>query len=107
MNGSLYGTTYAGGIFYGTVFAVNAAGVESVLYNFQGGADGWEPEASLTVLNSTLYGTTYWGGGSGCFNTGCGTIFEVSTSGKRACFTLSKAVPAAAATAMARTPRQV
>ncbi len=82
LNGTFYGTTYAGGIFYGTVFAVNAAGVESVLYKFQGGADGFEPQASLTVLNGALYGTTYWGGGSGCYGTGCGTVFEVSTSGQ-------------------------
>lgn len=93
LNGTLYGTTFGGGgsgCGYGegcgTVFTVNpSSGKESVLYRFQGGADGANPEASLVAINGTLYGTTYFGGGPGsnCVRnngTGCGTIFAVDPS---------------------------
>ena len=51
------------------------------LYSFAGGADGNGPEAALLNVNGTLFGTTYSGGGTGCFMRGCGTVFEVSASG--------------------------
>ncbi len=55
-----------------------------VIYSFKGDSDGNGP-SSLRVRNGTLYGTTAWGGGTGCksvdFPDGCGTIFHVSTSG--------------------------
>ena len=81
LNGTLYGTTELGGAAgSGTVFEVSTSGKESVLHNFAGGSDGSLPVASLVALNGKLYGTTESGGsctGSG----GCGTVFEVSTSG--------------------------
>ena len=94
VNGALYGTTYPGGTGCknggfgpgcGTVFEVSTSGKERVLYRFKGGTDGKYPFAGLTDVNGTLYGTTY-AGGTGCKNgsygSGCGTVFEVSTSGK-------------------------
>src|SRR5579864_832613 len=69
-NNSLFGTTFAGGAGWGTVFELtppSAPGgnwTPSVLYTFVGsGGDGANPQGSL-VTNSTgiLYGTTSNGG---------------------------------------------
>jgi uncharacterized repeat protein (TIGR03803 family) len=56
---------------------------ETVLYSFQGGSDGTSPRAGLIGDKSgNLYGSTYWGGGSGCDDgLGCGTIFELASGG--------------------------
>jgi len=56
---------------------------ETVLYSFQGGNDGAYPYAGLLMDKSgNLYGSTYWGGGSGCDDKlGCGTIFELPAGG--------------------------
>jgi uncharacterized repeat protein (TIGR03803 family) len=83
MTGKLYGTTEEGGAAgFGTVFEVSKSGKESVLYSFGGTPDGAYPVASLIALNGEFYGTTE-SGGSGCTPSGgCGTVFEVSASGK-------------------------
>src|ERR1700685_506712 len=60
------------------------AWTETVLYNFQGGNDGYTPTGDL-VFDKTgnLYGVTLFGGGKGT-NCGdslyqnCGTVFELS-----------------------------
>jgi uncharacterized repeat protein (TIGR03803 family) len=82
--GTLYGTTGSGGTKNeGTVFKVDTSGREHVVYNFKGGMDGSNPRTSLTVVKGAFYGTTEEGGGSGCFESlGCGTVFEIDTSGK-------------------------
>jgi len=90
VNGELYGTTAGwgggagcGGQGCGTVFKMTTTGQETVLYTFLGGNDGVNPAASLLNVNGTLYGTTVYGGGTGCFNgDGCGTVFAVSPSGQ-------------------------
>lgn len=88
MNGTLYGATAWGGLLMcpgnvgcGTVFEVSPSGAEKVLYSFKGGADGFNPAGTLIARRGRLYGTTQYGGGSGCGGYGCGTVFEVSTSG--------------------------
>ena len=84
VNGTLYGTTYAGGGSSactngcGTVYSVTTAGVETVLHRFAGGSDGAAPEAPLLYLHGMLYGTTSNGGGSGCRKIHCGTFFALS-----------------------------
>ena len=77
LGGKLYGTTSQAGAFgYGTVFDVDlATGAEKVLYSFQGGKDGFDPEAALLDVGGTLYGTTRSGGSSNC-GYGCGTVFS-------------------------------
>jgi uncharacterized repeat protein (TIGR03803 family) len=51
---------------------------ETVLYRFQGGGDGANPYAGvITDTKGYLYGTTEYGGGSGCGNLGCGTVFRL------------------------------
>jgi hypothetical protein len=94
--GNYYGTTFSGGsyvhqpcAFYGCgiVFELspNTSGGwgETVLYAFTGGADGANPAAGLVFdSQGNLYGTTSAGGHvtSGCNNSGCGTVFEISPS---------------------------
>jgi len=90
--GNLYGTTYYGGnksancngIGCGVVFEISANGAYTVLYTFQGGADGDSPEAGLVAdAAGNLYGTTTFGGNApACGSNGCGTVFEVSPSGQ-------------------------
>jgi uncharacterized repeat protein (TIGR03803 family) len=54
-----------------------------VLYNFAGGTDASGPWSSLVLDGpGNLYGTSYYGGGSGCTgNAGCGTVFKVTSGG--------------------------
>jgi uncharacterized repeat protein (TIGR03803 family) len=96
VNGELYGTTELGGNGgpgcgrkeCGTVFAVSTSGQERVLYSFKGRHhDGKYPKGGLVAVNGALYGTTSEGGGGACkadsgVGIGCGTIFEISNSGK-------------------------
>jgi len=57
--GNFYGTTaYGGANGYGTIFMLNAAGVEKVLQSFSGGADGGIPNGGLVDKQGNLYGTT-------------------------------------------------
>ena len=89
-SGNLYGTTAQGGgapctfeSGCGTVFKIDASGMETVLYNFTGGTDGGAPMAGLVRdAAGNLYGTTYYGGDLSCESgTGCGTVFKLSTTG--------------------------
>ncbi|HLY01103.1 MAG TPA: choice-of-anchor tandem repeat GloVer-containing protein [Candidatus Cybelea sp.] len=93
VNGTLYSTTYGGGANCyggegcGTVFAITTSGAEGVIHSFYGGkGDGENPEAGLTDVNGTLYGTTSEGGAN-CERSssgGCGTVFAITTSGTEA-----------------------
>ncbi len=87
-SGNLYGTTEFGGDLScsrynipgcGTVFKLDTAGRETVLYRFTGGADGLYPVAPLVMdLAGNLYGTASHGGAKHCENgLGCGVVFEV------------------------------
>jgi uncharacterized repeat protein (TIGR03803 family) len=90
-HGELYGTTSNGGSAeYGTVYELmppadgSTEWTESVIYTFQGGHDGANPYAPVTVgPDGALYGTTYSGGytgagSGGCIGVGCGTVFKLS-----------------------------
>jgi len=78
--GNLYGVTGGGGAFAaGTVFELDNAGKETVLYDFTGGADGGFPVSVLLADRAgNLYGTTQQGGNGECGGTGCGVVFELS-----------------------------
>jgi uncharacterized repeat protein (TIGR03803 family) len=84
-DGDLYGTTDSGGAAYdGLVFKLDKRGNETVLYNFMGGSDGAGPFGGL-IQNAAgnLYGTTTNGGGYACNDgNGCGTVFELDSTGK-------------------------
>jgi uncharacterized repeat protein (TIGR03803 family) len=78
--GNLYGTTNAGGTYdYGTVFKVDQAGKETILWSFTGGEDGNGPTADLVLDSSgNLYGTTTAGGASGN-----GVVFKLEQGATR------------------------
>ncbi|HEY1428110.1 MAG TPA: choice-of-anchor tandem repeat GloVer-containing protein [Candidatus Tumulicola sp.] len=92
LNSLFFGTTVIGGGSgcpkvkgCGTVYSVDAAGHLTVLVTFAGGTDGEAPN-QLLLDSGELYGTTEFGGGTGCTNkggntTGCGTVFQLSPSG--------------------------
>jgi uncharacterized repeat protein (TIGR03803 family) len=88
--GNIYGvSTWGGSANDGTVFELSPSSsgwTLTVLYSFQGGADGVMPSGSLIFdSKGNLYGTTrYGGGGTGAecyfYGGGCGTVFELSPS---------------------------
>jgi uncharacterized repeat protein (TIGR03803 family) len=87
-NGNFYGTTIQGGATganpvgggSGTVFEINAAGDEAILYSFTGGvgsSDGLAPYANLLLgSDGNFYGTTWMGGAYGL-----GSVFKVTAAG--------------------------
>jgi uncharacterized repeat protein (TIGR03803 family) len=88
--GNLYGTATSGGNVSdcvvgdgcGAVFEVKPDGTETVLYAFQGGNDGELPSAGvIREEQGTLYGTTSYGGSTGCGGSGCGIVFELAPDG--------------------------
>jgi uncharacterized repeat protein (TIGR03803 family) len=87
-DGSLYGTTLAGGTGTcvtfgggcGTVFKVTPSGKLTTLHNFDD-SDGAFPVGQLLQSNGTFYGTTYSGGSNTC-SAGCGTVFRMTDQGK-------------------------
>jgi uncharacterized repeat protein (TIGR03803 family) len=80
LGGTLYGTTSEGGHpvsqSYGTVFSLTTTGKEKVLHDFGATSDGREPQAGLTDVAGTLYGTTLDGGANGD-----GAVFSITTDG--------------------------
>lgn len=93
VKGTLYGTTTGGGTGAGcpdhepsgcgTVFSITKAGVEKVIYSFNGGNDGAVPYAGLIDVGGSLYGTTAFGGTGSVPDhcNGCGTVFSVTPGG--------------------------
>jgi uncharacterized repeat protein (TIGR03803 family) len=91
-NGNFYGTTSTGGgnSQGGTVFSMTPAGKIKTIYSFcakPNCTDGRNPLASLIQgTDGNLYGTTYNGGSNSnpnCLsNSGCGTVFQITTAGK-------------------------
>ena len=90
--GNIYGTTSAGGsslwcaLGCGTVFTINPAGEEGVLYNFAGDLDGETPLYGPLLRDAAgnLYGTTSNGG-----RNGAGTVFRLSPANKEIMVPLS------------------
>jgi uncharacterized repeat protein (TIGR03803 family) len=83
---NLYGTTQTGGMLRcgtygcGTVFKVDSAGKETVLYRFTGGKDGGVPYAGLVQDSAgNFYGTASVGGDLTCnAPSGCGVLFKLT-----------------------------
>ena len=89
VNGNLFGTTLAGGMFdHGVVFGVTPDGTtETTFYRFcqeSNCADGSEPTAALiidqfdNVFGTTAFGGTGGGAGLPCGLGQCGTIFSLA-----------------------------
>jgi uncharacterized repeat protein (TIGR03803 family) len=88
-DGNFYGTTVAGGDCKaslngcGTVYEFTGSGNETVLYSFKAGSDGAFPYTGVVRdKRGHSYGVTASGGNTGCGGGGCGTVFEISPSGK-------------------------
>jgi uncharacterized repeat protein (TIGR03803 family) len=84
-DGNIYGATKFGGILdcgedsCGTVFKIDSAGNETILYRFQGGDNGYGPYAGLARdAKGNLYGTTQGNG----FVGGASVIFKVDPQGQ-------------------------
>jgi len=79
--GDLYGTTFYGGNYgVGAIFRITLGGSLSTVYSFcpnsNGCADGFNPDAGLTLgTDGNFYSTTYVGGVSE------GTVFKITPSG--------------------------
>lgn len=80
-NGNLYGTTGSGGTAGdGTVFKLDSAGHETVLFSFPGGNEGEVPRAGVIQDHAgDLYGTTVGSPDLEDF----GTAYKVDTSGEQ------------------------
>ncbi len=86
-NGTFYGTTWYGGAHGdGTVFAMTPTGKLTTLYSFCSQANCADGELPLSALveapNGDFYGTTVQGGANCSYDTGCGTVFEITPAGK-------------------------
>jgi uncharacterized repeat protein (TIGR03803 family) len=89
-NGNFYGTTYDGGAincpFFddtfgcGTIFEITPSGTLTTLFNF-GTVAGLLQSPVIQAANGNLYGTSP-DGGAGLCNYGCGTVFELTPTGK-------------------------
>ncbi len=87
-SGALYGTTQGGGsAAFGAVFKLTPSGKgynESVLYSFQGTADGAHPSSTLLAdLSGALYGTASTGGSGAA-----GTVFKLTPLGSSYSFSI-------------------
>lgn len=84
LDGNIFGATQEGGTSgSGTIFEIDPAGNESLLYSFTGGADGGFPRSTL-LLNpkGEMYGITNFGGDLNCGEiAGCGVVFGVDSGG--------------------------
>jgi uncharacterized repeat protein (TIGR03803 family) len=88
--GNVYGTAVGGGPgdTGGAVYEMTLSNGQWVYQNlyvftgFAGGSDGSFAEGGVIFDGaSNLYGTTSEGGGQGCSDRGCGTVFELSPNG--------------------------
>ncbi len=82
VNGTLYGTTNAGGAYCcGTVFSVTTGGAEKVVHSFSNDHEGGSSlHAGLIDVDEMLYGTTMRGSYT-THHCGCGTVFSLTTGG--------------------------
>ena len=91
-SGTFYGMAIQGGVGYGSVYSLTppakgqTAWTETVLYSFQGGADGIAPLATLTPDGQGgFFGSTSQGGTGTCplfyGEPGCGTVFHLTPPG--------------------------
>lgn len=82
-DGNFYGTTYGvantlpPGFDGGIVYSITPAGVITILHQFLGESDGYEPSDLIQGGDGEFYGETFEGG-----DYGVGTIFKVNSTGR-------------------------
>ncbi|MBZ5573821.1 MAG: hypothetical protein LAO09_18300 [Acidobacteriia bacterium] len=87
VDGSLYGTTWAGGAYNsGMIFRVNPGGKVTTFYSFCAELDCTDGESPVSALfqgkEGNFYGTTWRGGDITCGSgVGCGTVFKITPAG--------------------------
>jgi uncharacterized repeat protein (TIGR03803 family) len=75
--GNLYGTTMSGGAYnWGTIFKLDPAGNQTVLYSFRGGNLGEAPAGLVRDFAGNLYGVAAIG------IYGWGLVFKLDPAGK-------------------------
>jgi uncharacterized repeat protein (TIGR03803 family) len=78
--GSLYGTTSAGGTHgYGAIFIMSTTGIEGLLHSFNKHGDGEEPIGPLTIVPGPFVGFVGTTAKGGTHN--FGTIFSLNGAG--------------------------
>jgi uncharacterized repeat protein (TIGR03803 family) len=83
-SGRFYGTIADGSLAaHGAIFKLTAGGNLTILHSFTGGADGDLPLAPpIEGIDGNFYGTTSEGGSlSTVCPSGCGTVYELTSSG--------------------------
>lgn len=77
-DGNFYGTTYRGGLGFGTVFRLTPAGEFTVVHRFEGWpSDAAFPDGALIrASNGEIYGLTHYGGSHNC-----GTVYRLRAEG--------------------------
>lgn len=92
--GNLYGTTYQGGTGHcsyqaggcGIIFKLDTSNNETILYTFEGGADGAAPFGGMVQdAAGNFYGTASFAGSELC-SSGCGVVFKVDSLGNFSVF---------------------
>jgi uncharacterized repeat protein (TIGR03803 family) len=87
LDGDLYGTTADGGVNGGggTVFKITPIGALTMLHSFCAQincTDGADPSGLVLAADGHFYGTTNGGGlNYSCSFNGCGTVFNITSSG--------------------------
>lgn len=86
-DGNFYGVTYSGGANgAGTFYRITSSGELTTLYSFCSDpncTDGYGPDTKVIQgSDGNFYGVTQIGGTSLNCNSGCGTIFKVTSAGK-------------------------
>jgi uncharacterized repeat protein (TIGR03803 family) len=97
-SGNVYGVTlYGGNPGFGTVFqlAASSGWAETILHNFTGGTDGWNPNGGLILdAAGNVYGSTVLGGNPAfCGSDGCGVVFKLSATSSWSETVLTTAAP--------------
>jgi uncharacterized repeat protein (TIGR03803 family) len=90
--GNFYGSSFGGpasgqcqNAGCGVVYKIDKAGVGTILYAFTGGSDGmWFGPGEVAMdAAGNIYGTTAYGGNTGCsfVQFGCGIVFKIDPKG--------------------------
>lgn len=84
LDGDLYGAINLGGAHNdGAIVKLAPDGTETLVYSFEGGAKGYDPNGNATIDPATgdFYGTTTFGGNSVACRNGCGVLYRLAADG--------------------------